>query len=196
MALKTDTREQLLNTTQELVQLQSYNGFSFRDLAEIVGIRKASIYHHFSSKEALATAMLERACEGLTRWTTLKADLPPLKRLEAYCFDLYLGLLGGGSKLCPAGAFASSWEGMPKDVRRAAQAVFQEQQRFLETAITSGIEDGSLITNRQSASDLAEWMIANVQGALVIARTTASEKETGEAIFTRLCHQTLQRLAS
>ncbi len=196
MAPKTDTRELLLNTAQELVQLQSYDGFSFRDLAEIVGIRKASIYHHFASKEALATAMLERSREGLGRWAALKTDLPPFKRLEAYCFDLYLGLLGGGTKLCPAGAFASSWGHMPEDVRRAAQAVFREQQHFLEAAIAAGIEDGSIAAGRQSAADLAEWMIANVQGALVIARATASENETGEAIFTRLCQQTLQRLAS
>ena len=192
---KTDTREQLLDTAQRLVQLGAYDGFNFRDLAEQVGIRKASIYHHFPSKEALAVAMLERAREGIVRWSQSKAGLAPVKQIEAYCFDLYLGWLGAGTRLCPAGAFSSSWSTLPDNLQRAVKAVFREQRQFLEAALEAGITDGSIDDTRGSASELAEWLMAAVQGALVSARvnfaTSASSKKAGEATFTRLCEQTL-----
>jgi len=194
-APKTDTREQLLDTAQRLVQLGSYDGFSFRDLAEQVGIRKASIYHHFPSKEALAVAMLERAHEGIVRWSQSKAGLAPVKQLEAYCFDFYLGWLGAGTRLCPAGAFSSSWSTLPDSLRRAVKAVFQAQRQFLETALDAGIADGSIDGSRGSAAELAEWLMTAVQGALVSARinfaTQADSKNAGEATFTRICEQTL-----
>lgn len=192
---KTDTREHLLDTAQRLVQLGSYDGFSFRDLAEQVGIRKASIYHHFPSKEALAVAMLERAREGIVRWSQSKAGLAPVDRLEAYCFDLYLGWLGAGTRLCPAGAFSSSWSTLPDNLQRAVKAVFREQQQFLAAALEAGIADGSIDDSRGSAAELAEWLMAAVQGALVTARINfdakTSGKNAGEAIFTRICQQTL-----
>jgi len=37
-----------------------YDGFSYADLAKDVGIRKASIHHHFPSKASLALALMER----------------------------------------------------------------------------------------------------------------------------------------
>ncbi|QKX17778.1 TetR/AcrR family transcriptional regulator [Microbulbifer sp. YPW1] len=192
---KIDTREQLLDTAQSLIQKASYDGFSFRDLAEQVGIRKASIYHHFPSKEALAVAMLERAREGIVRWSSSRAGLAPTKQLEAYCFDLYLKWLGAGTRLCPAGAFSSGWSTLPADLQYAVKAVFREQRRFLETALAAGIADGSIDEAHGSASDLAEWLMAAVQGALVTARinfdTRSASKKSCEATFTRLCQQTL-----
>ena len=190
-----DTREHLLDAAQQLVQQASYDGFRFRDLAEQVGIRKASIYHHFPSKEALAVAMLERARDGIVRWSQSKAGLAPVKRLEAYCFDLYLGWLGAGTRLCPAGAFSSSWSALPDSLQRAVKAVFREQRQFLEAALEAGIADGSIDDTRGSAPELAEWMMAAVQGALVTARINVDAKsntrKAGEATFTRICQQTL-----
>ncbi|WP_160154159.1 TetR/AcrR family transcriptional regulator [Microbulbifer sp. ALW1] len=192
---KLDTREQLLDSAQLLIQQASYDGFSFRDLAEQVGIRKPSIYHHFPSKEALAVAMLERAREGIARWSQSKAGLAPVKRLEAYCFDFYLGWLGAGTRLCPAGAFSSSWGSLPDSLQRAVKAVFHAQHQFLESAFEAGIADGSIDSQHGSASDLAEWLIAAVQGALVTARinlpSESGSKKSAEATFTRICEQTL-----
>ena len=42
-----DTREKILNSAQGLIQTRSFHGFSFQDIANEVGIRKASLYHYF-----------------------------------------------------------------------------------------------------------------------------------------------------
>ena len=58
-----DTRTKILDSAQRLIQTRSFHGFSFQDIADEVGIRKASLYHHFDSKDAVALAVLERAAE-------------------------------------------------------------------------------------------------------------------------------------
>ena len=56
-----NTRERILDSARRLLQTRSYAGFSFQDVADEVGIRKASIYSHFASKDELVTAALETA---------------------------------------------------------------------------------------------------------------------------------------
>jgi AcrR family transcriptional regulator len=44
---------------------RGYDATSMEDLSRAAGITKSSFYHHFSGKEALLRAALERAIEGL-----------------------------------------------------------------------------------------------------------------------------------
>ena len=44
---------------------RGYDATSMEDLSRAAGITKSSFYHHFSGKEALLRAALERAVEGL-----------------------------------------------------------------------------------------------------------------------------------
>src|SRR5271170_2575953 len=54
------TREALLDAAFELLGTVGYASFSYRDLAEKVGIRTASIHYHFPSKSDLGVALVER----------------------------------------------------------------------------------------------------------------------------------------
>ena len=53
-----DTRAELLIQAETLVRGRGYAGFSYADLAEAVGIRKASIHHHFPTKVDLGAALV------------------------------------------------------------------------------------------------------------------------------------------
>ena len=54
------TAERILASARELVIAGGYNGFSYADIAEVVGIRKPSIHHHFPSKADLVTTFVAR----------------------------------------------------------------------------------------------------------------------------------------
>jgi TetR/AcrR family transcriptional repressor of nem operon len=47
------TKIEILDAAQNIIQLRGYNGFSFANISQTVGISKASIHHHFPSKAAL-----------------------------------------------------------------------------------------------------------------------------------------------
>ncbi|EJP4955223.1 TetR/AcrR family transcriptional regulator, partial [Escherichia coli] len=44
------TYDKILRQTDTLIQQSGFLGFSYADLAEVIGIRKASIHHHFPGK--------------------------------------------------------------------------------------------------------------------------------------------------
>lgn len=45
-----DTKTQILDVAQDLIQRLGVNGMSYQDISEVVGIRKASIHTHFPKK--------------------------------------------------------------------------------------------------------------------------------------------------
>ena len=55
-----DTRQRILDVAEQLLLERGYAGFSYQDIADAVGIRKASIHHHFPAKEDLGRAIIER----------------------------------------------------------------------------------------------------------------------------------------
>jgi len=55
----TDTRERAIEVALELFTEQGYDKTSLREIAERLGIKKASLYYHFSSKEALLAGIME-----------------------------------------------------------------------------------------------------------------------------------------
>jgi TetR/AcrR family transcriptional repressor of nem operon len=58
------TRTALLDAAQVLMRTRGYAGFSYRDISLRVGIRNASIHHHFPSKAALGAALAKRHVEA------------------------------------------------------------------------------------------------------------------------------------
>lgn len=53
-------REEILDEATRLFAERGYEGTSMGDLAERVGMRKASLFYHFASKDELYAAVLER----------------------------------------------------------------------------------------------------------------------------------------
>lgn len=48
-----DTRDKILDVADDLVQRVGLNAMSYTHISDAVGIRKASIHHHFPRKEDL-----------------------------------------------------------------------------------------------------------------------------------------------
>ena len=59
----TSVKEVILTEARRIAQAHGYNGMNFRELADRVGIKPASIYHHFASKADLGAAVAKRYWE-------------------------------------------------------------------------------------------------------------------------------------
>lgn len=63
MTAKGNTRQEILDAALELFSVQGFEATSISQLAEAVGIRKASLYSHFENKQAILDTLLETTLE-------------------------------------------------------------------------------------------------------------------------------------
>jgi len=78
-------RDEIVDEATRLFAERGYEGASMADLAERVGLRKASLFHHFASKDVLYAAVLERLLgplsEAIARAVHTEGSFPD--RLDA-----------------------------------------------------------------------------------------------------------------
>ena len=61
---KGNTRDEILNVALELFSVNGYEATSISQLADAVGIRKASLYSHFASKQEILDDVVASVLEG------------------------------------------------------------------------------------------------------------------------------------
>ena len=54
------TKQDIMDLAETLIRTRGYKGFAFREIAEKVGIKSASVHYHFPTKGDLATAIMKR----------------------------------------------------------------------------------------------------------------------------------------
>lgn len=81
---RTSTSERLLDVAAKLFWTKGYAATTTREIAELLGVRKASLYHHISSKEDLLFEISVSSLEHITRDVTaaVEATEDPVERVR------------------------------------------------------------------------------------------------------------------
>ena len=87
-------RDQILEASARIISQKGYHAASMQDIAEAVNLQKASLYHHFSSKQEILLALLDQALDLLIGRvsTVLALDIPADEKL-CHAMRVYLGTL-------------------------------------------------------------------------------------------------------
>jgi AcrR family transcriptional regulator len=77
-------RDEILDAAAELFTTQGYSSTSTRRIADAVGIRQASLYHHFATKDDILDALLDGTVDEPLQLATelLNEDGPAVPRLH------------------------------------------------------------------------------------------------------------------
>ncbi|MFT6123222.1 MAG: TetR/AcrR family transcriptional repressor of nem operon [Oleiphilaceae bacterium] len=190
MKILNDTRTAILDVAQDMVQRQSISGVSFQELANRVGIKKGSVYYHFESKDNLAVALLERATSVMKESFIRGKTKSPVERLN-YFLNIYRHHIIPAEKLCPGGAFAGEWGKLSSPVKAQVNRLIDAQVKGVSEILTEGIQGGEFNDHAKTVEELAQWVIACIQGALVTSRITESRVmfETTLTIITEYLRQ-------
>lgn len=175
------TKAEILDIARELVQTRSFQGFSFQDIADAVGIRKASLYHHFPSKDELAIALLSRYRDQFLAWTQQVMDQSPQEQLDGY-FRIFGDYIGAGQRLCPGGAFVAGWGRLAEPVREEVSGLLADQEDWLAQVLREGMEAGCFNSDNGSPEHQASWIVSTVQGGLLLARTRGQQDVFHQAL--------------
>jgi len=168
---RTDTRERILDAAQIFAQQRGFNAFSYADIAEAVGVRTASIHHHFPSKDDLEFELVQRyrLQFGAQLAYVERAQSTALGRLTGYGALYRATLVAGGICLC--GMMASDIQALPDALRAPLHQFFEEQAAWLCQVLDDGRKNGEFVF-RGPALRRAQSVLATLQGGLIIAHAS------------------------
>lgn len=164
------TSAQILDLACELTQTRGYNAFSYRDIAGQIGIRTASIHHHFPTKADLARAMVRRYRERFAESVEAidRSGKGPSEKLRAY-FGLYRQTVGANCGVCLGGMLAADVLTLAPEVQAEVKAFFEDREQWLTDVLEAGVASGELSVTG-SPRDAAVMIVGALQGAMMVAR--------------------------
>ena len=165
----THASDKILLAATKIAQAHGYGGLNLRGLAEQVGIKAASLYHHFPSKADLAAAVAKRYWEdSAATLAALSADTPtPVDALRRYP-DTFRQSLENENRMCLSSFMAAEYDDLPDVVKTEVQAFADVNVAWLEkTLVVSGT------VGADDAGKRARAIFASVAGAQLMARGRA-----------------------
>ena len=176
MANKTKTNDiskadEILEVGQELIQTVGYDGFSYRDIADRVGIKSASVHYYFPAKTDLAEAVAKQyRIEFAERVREISANTPgALERLEEFA-GIFKDTLENLDRVCLCGMLASESSSVPDKVSAQTRMFFSEQQDWISQTIAEGVDDGTISATTQP-NEFAKTFLSALEGAMMLARS-------------------------
>jgi len=171
MASQPTTPEQILDCARALIATGGYNAFSYADIAERVGIRKASIHHHFATKQDLVRTLVARYREGaVAGLAALDVQVPdPGTRLAHYVGYWRECIASASAPICLCALLASEMPVLPEPVAAEVRAHFKALSAWLATVLARGAADGHWRLAQTPAIE-AEAFLAAIHGAMLSAR--------------------------
>lgn len=146
-----DTVEKLLDATERRIRQNGYHAVSFRDLAEELGIKSASVHYHFRRKEDLGKAVVERYSAKF--FDALDNAPDPL---AAYC-DVFEQALKRDEAICLCGVLGAETRGLPDDVAA-------EVKRFFDANLV-------WLTDHLGDAGRAAMALSALEGGMMIAQS-------------------------
>ncbi|MBR7773331.1 TetR/AcrR family transcriptional regulator [Acinetobacter nosocomialis] len=158
-----DTRQSLINSAEYMLRSRGYAAFSYADLEKMVGIKKASIHHHFPKKEDLGIEIVETYIQrSILDFEKIEHDFPnAFGRLCAFASLFKAAMADGMLPLC--GSLAAEMVVLPDRMQELTKRYFEIQLKWLEKVITDGINRGEL-TSESSPSQKAIHLLSLLEG--------------------------------
>ncbi len=167
-----DTKTQILDVAQDLIQRLGVNGMSYKDISEAVGIRKASIHTHFPKKDDLIAALVDRYSDRFFRLVdgiTADNESPEVK-LRRYCalFETTLSS-GDQDKACLCGMLGAELASLNHPSGERVREFYQDNEARLGLILNEGKQTGDF-GFKGDVEALSALTFASLQGGLLIAR--------------------------
>ena len=164
-----NAREDILAAAKLDAQAHGYAGLNFRDLAQQVGIKAASIYYHFPSKAALAAAVAKRYWEDSAAYleSLLQNSSKPLDALRRYP-ETFRWALENDKRICLCSFMSAQIDDLPREVKTEVQAFADVNISWLKKTLVA-----AKVASPREAEKRARAIYAGIVGAQLMARSRA-----------------------
>jgi len=180
---RSGTAEQILDLAETLIQTRGYSAFSYQDIADSLGIRKASIHYHFPSKADLGIAVVDRYVArfgGALAAIAADQSQPSMAMLDFYV-EPYAGFAKTPDRICLCGALSGEILVLPAELRSRVDGFFRTHQEWLAGILKRGAARGEFSLAAPPAK-VARFIFSTLQGALLVKRTTGDAAQLRDVI--------------
>ncbi|MCA6112371.1 TetR/AcrR family transcriptional regulator [Bradyrhizobium cenepequi] len=138
-----------------------------RDLADEVGIKAASIYHHFPSKADLGAAVARRYWEDTADYleAMLAETSDPVRCLRRYP-DTFRKALANDNRMCLCSFMAAEYDDLPDAVKKEVQTFVDVNVAWLSRMLSA-----AAVVSAEESEPRARAIFAAIAGAQLMARS-------------------------
>ncbi|WP_131782860.1 TetR/AcrR family transcriptional regulator [Legionella gresilensis] len=168
----TTMQEKILNTAESLIQKMGYNAFSYRDIAQVVGIKTSSIHYYYPAKEDLAIAVIDWQLYRLSSFLDemkFNASLSLQDKLLNLVDKVMSLTLHDEMKMCLGGMLASDVISLPERVKIKVRSFFNVLENWINDAIREGLS-GRAALRTLKPNELARYVLVQLEGGLLMSR--------------------------
>ncbi|GAB4580054.1 MAG: TetR/AcrR family transcriptional regulator [Anaerolineales bacterium] len=135
------TREEILEVAAQIFRQKGFHAASMQEIADAVNLRKASLYHHVSSKQEILLDLMDLAMDYLIERTQaiFLQPIPPQDRLHQ-AIHRYLKALTDYPDL--ANVLLLEYRSLEPDFRERHQPRRDQFERLWRGLIQEGVEAG------------------------------------------------------
>jgi TetR/AcrR family transcriptional repressor of nem operon len=174
------TAEKVVDAAEGLIQERGYTGFSYDDVAQLVGIKKPSIHHHFATKAELVAVVTQRYThrfrEQLLAIEGRVSKAPD--RLSAYA-ALFERTFANNRRLCLCGMLGAEADSLPEQLTGEVGRFFEANLDWLGATFQEGQRAG-FFRPSPDARALAEAYLCALEGAMVVGRGLRSQRSPAD----------------
>lgn len=162
-----NSKEAILAAAKKTAQAHGYAGLNFRDLAGDVGIKAASIYHHFRTKADLGEAVARRYWKDTKdELDTLLTEAPdPIGALRQYP-RIFRRSLESTNRLCLCSFMSAEYDDLPDPVKKEVRAFADVNVAWLSKVLTA-----AGVGKPEESEERARAIFAAIAGAQLLARS-------------------------
>lgn len=155
-------RDEILDAAAELFTTQGFANTSTRSIADAVGIRQSSLYHHFKTKDDILEDLLEGTVLAGLEFARTVAALPPIEGQAAG--RLHAVALYDGTQLCSARWNLGILYHLPeaRSGRFARFLADRQELRNLYRELAADLPAGTAATWQSSPGDLAFRLVESL----------------------------------
>ena len=174
----TDTKTAIMDVAQELIQRGGANAMSYQHVSDAIGIRKASIHHHFPTKDSLIEAVIQRYAVyflGLVDGI-VESKLDPAAKLRKYV-GLFEATLCDGKqdKACLCGMLGAELSTLGSPSAAGVRRFYRDNETRLARVLEEGREKGRFHFKGE-AKLVAAMIFALLEGGVLVARAEGGHR--------------------
>lgn len=176
---KSDSRDKLILSAQQLIWERGVVGVSLRDVREHAGLGHGSMYHHFKCKNELVLEAIARSSQEVlgSIEKIASAEISAYEKIE-----MMLVRKKNIQKGCRIGNLTNDSVVMSEDeLRNCVKGMFSEFTSLVKGIFIQGVKDGEFSSKLDA--DEASWgLISLMEGGFICARALGSNAPYKSAV--------------